>query len=600
MRALKQNIETSRWTLGIKVLLLVAFILAANDGAWQRVQALDSGWKAGLFVSLWGLSAVALLCIAFSPYRFSRYLWTLVLVPCSFVPLTHWLITGTYLRLADLEQLLGAMAFADNVLGFYAGPLLIATLISLVGMVALNMPPYWQFGVPHRRRLAAAWVVLPLLPIAGIAGVLYVRGGEGTDGLPVQFASPAFGVVLGLERVLSGPEPKRKEVAIAASEGRRARTVVVIMDESVRGDVLDINRPGGVYSGLLPHRAVMTNFGIMSSIASCSAPSNASFRYGVARRSYLKDLKTNPSIWRYAKKAGYRTVYVDAQRHGGGLMNLMSAEERAEIDEHIQLPSRTRPMDRDIEIARLLRRIIQDGTQAAFVYVNKMGAHFPYEGKYPRERAVFQPVLNQTYFGNDIDPKNIWRPSSADEETRIRFQNSYLNALAWNVGGFFDTLLADLDLSNAVLLYMSDHGQNLHEHGESGFRTHCSTGKAPPAEGAVPLVVLTSFHPVLAEMRRSAHKNRDRTSQFNIFPSVLALLGYRPEDIARFASSELPLEAELPPGQQQFLSTFFVRLGKKPVWNSIDPQIETASGSPVESGLVRRVQQLTAPGPRPE
>src|SRR5688572_21500279 len=139
----------------------------------------------------------------------------------------------------------------------------------------------------------------------------------------------------------------------------------------------------------------------------------------------MADLKTNPSIWQYAKKAGYRTIYIDGQRHDGRLHNLMTVEERAEIDEHIQLPSATRPMDRDIEIARRLRRIIEDDRQPTFVYVNKMGVHFPYEGKYPPERAVFQPVLKQNYVGD-----NFGQPQSEDQATRTSFRNSYLNAIA--------------------------------------------------------------------------------------------------------------------------------------------------------------------------
>lgn len=582
---LQRNIDASRWTLSLKILLLVVFVIATNDGAWQRLQELGSPSKASAFLALWGVSACALFCVAFSPYRSWRYLWTMVFVLCSLVALSYSLITKTSLRLADVDQLLGLAAFADNVLDFYAGPLLVAALTCLIGIVALNMPPFWHAGVaPNPRRLAAA-LLLPFVPVTATAGVLYMRGGEGTDGLPVQFTNPAFAVVLGLERLLSGPRLKRKEVAIASLEERRARSVIVIMDESVRGDLLDINRPGGVYSGLLPHSAAMANFGIMSSIANCSSPTNAGFRYGVARRSYLADLTTNPSIWRYAKKAGYRTIYIDGQRHGGGLMNLMTAEERADIDEHIQLSSRTRPMDRDIEIALRLRRIIEDDSRLAFVYVNKMGAHFPYEGKYPPEHTVFQPVMKRTYFGNEVDPKNIWRPQSEDQETRTRFRNSYLNALAWNVGGFFDTLLADLDLSNTVMLYMADHGQNLHEDGEPGFDTHCRSGQRPPAEGMVPLTVLTRISPVLAEMRQAAQKNRNRVSQFNVFPSVLALLGYHREDIARAASSELPLEADLPPRQQQFLSKFFVRLGSKPIWNSIEPGMEIASQSKLSNNV---------------
>jgi hypothetical protein len=570
---MQRGFDASRWTLGVKVLLLLVFVMVTNYGAWQRLEALSSPLKVVAFLALWGVSAVAFFCIAFTPYRFWRYLWTVVLALSSTAALSHWLITRSYLRLADVEQLLGLLAFTGNVVEFYAGQLLTAALVCVIGIVALNMPPFWHAGVaPQARRLAAV-LLLPFVPVTAIAGVLCIHGGEGVDGLPVQFTSPAFAVVLGVERLLSGPEPKRKEVAIAPMPERRLRNVIVIMDESVRGDLLDINRPGGVYSGLLLHSAAMANFGIMSSIANCSAASNAAFRYGAARRSPMADLKTNPSIWQYAKKAGYRTIYIDGQRHDGRLHNLMTAEERAEIDEHIQHPSATRPMDRDIEIARRLRRIIEDSRQPTFVYVNKMGAHFPYEGKYPPERAVFQPVLKQNYVGD-----NFGRPQSEDQATRSSFRNSYLNAIAWNTGSFFDTLLADLDLSNTAMFYMADHGQDLHEDGSPGYRTQCSTAKTSPMEGIVPLVVLTHVPNLLAKMREAAKKNRDRVSQFNVFPSVLALLGYQREDIARSASSELPLDADLSPGQQRFASIFFVRLGRQPVWNSINARMETASG----------------------
>jgi glucan phosphoethanolaminetransferase (alkaline phosphatase superfamily) len=561
-----RRFDAGRWTLALKVLLLLLFVAASNGGAWERLQALGSPVHASVFLALWGVSAAALFCVAFLPNRPMRYLWTLVFAVCSLVALSYSLVTRSPLGLADMEQLLQALAFTGDAMEFYAGPLLLASLVCAIGIVALNMPPYWHPG--RRRRRLAAMLLLPFVPVAGTAGVLYVRGGHGTDGLPVQFTSSAFAVVLGLERLLSDAAGRRP-VEIAALEKPRARTVVVIMDESVRGDLLDINRPGGIRSGLLPHADAMANFGVMSSIANCSASTNAAFRFGVGRGNYLDELQTNPSIWRYARQAGYRSVYIDAQRHNGGLMNLMTVEERAEIDEHIQLPSATRPMDRDIEIARRLRRIVEQATIPTFLFVNKMGAHFPYEGKYPAERRTYEPVMERNYFGTEVDPK-VGLPQNEDPETRLRFRNSYLNAVAWNVGGFFDALLPGLDLSNAVLLYMADHGQNLHEREEPGYLTHCVTSGAVPEEGMVPMVVLTRIPALLAAMRRAAEKNRDRVSQFNVFPTVLALLGYRAEDIARSATRELPLEAELPAGQRQFLSRFFVRLGRSPIWNSLD------------------------------
>ena len=557
-------------TLSVKLVLLLVFVIVTNYGAWNRVAGLSSTLSVLIFLALWALSVAALLFIAFMPQRSWRYLWTAVLAVSTTAALSFSLITGDYLRLADVEQLLGVLAFTGNVLDFYAGQLQTAALVGAIGIAAINMPPFWPAVRALRARRLAA-VLLPLAPVAGITGVLLHLGGEGADGLPSQFTTPAFVTMLGLERLLSGPEPKRKEVAIAPADGPRPRNVIVIMDESVRGDLLDLNRPGGIHSGLLAHSAAMANFGIVSSIANCSEQSNAAFRYGVGRHSPWADLKTHPSIWQYARKAAYRTIYIDGQRFGGRLHNLMTSEERAQIDEHIQLPSATPPSERDMELARRVRRIIEDSRQPTFVYVNKMGAHFPYEGKYPPERAV-SPVLTRTTLSHGEG-----KPQTEDAATRTSFRNAYLNALAWNVGNFFDTLLADLDLSNTVIIYTSDHGQNLHDDGSPGYATHCTTARTAPAEGIVPLAVLTQIPEVLATMREAAKKNRDRASQFNVFPSVLALLGYPPQAIARSASSELPLEADLPSGQQQFASVFFVRFGRQPVWNSIHPRIETAA-----------------------
>ena len=566
----REQFTRTRWLLTIKLLLLTALLIGTNYGAWQHVQVIESHFSLGAFFVMWILSALGVLCIAFSPSRSWRYTWTAVLIIFGFVGLAYRLITNSDLGLAEAEQLLEVVAFADNVTGFYARALLVAGALCAIGIVAINMPPYWDFKVRGNPKwLVSLLLLVPFVPVGATAGILYVRGGEGTEGLAAEFNGPAFALVLGVERLISGPQPKRRAVAIAQSSVRPPKTVVVIMDESVRGDVLDINSASGAYSGLLRYSKIMANFGLMSSIANCSSPSNAGFRYGVSRKSYLTDMKTNPSIWSYAKKAGYRTVYIDGQRHGGGLHNMMTAEEASAIDDFVQLPADTPPYERDMEIARRIRKIVEDGKQYSFVYVNKMGLHFPYEGKYPPGKAIHQPIMQQTYFGTDIDPKNILRPQNEDDESRLRFRNSYLNAVSWNVGNFFDTLLTGLNLSNAVVVYMSDHGQDLHEDGRPGSRTHCTTKDPAPGEGIVPLVVVSGIERLAAEMRQAAGLNRDRVSQFNVFPTVLAMLGYSHEDIARSASSERMFDAELPANQQKFLSRYFTRFGTKPLWNSI-------------------------------
>lgn len=558
------------WFIG-KALGLGGFLIASNWGAWDRLQELGVTWKAAAFLAIWGASVAALAAIAFSPRQYARTLWALVIVAGTAGALSYRLITRAYINLSEAERVLGLAAFADNVLAFYSGSLVVAALVAVGGFLVLQMPPH---GRSHGMRHAfAALALVPLLPVAAMTAVLYKRGGDGTDGLPEQFKAPAFALALGLERALSGPPPQRRDVTIAAAGAQPARHLVVLMDESIRGDLLDINRPGGVYSGLLGHRAVMANFGVVSSIANCSAATNAGFRFGVTRHNHVQELRTNPSIWRYAKKAGYRTVYIDGQRHGGGLMNGMTAEEAAEIDLFVQLPRETRPVERDLEIARRLRGLL--GGERSFIYVNKMGAHFPYEGKYPAERARFSPVLKQSYFGTEIDPKGFREFDVGQSDIYLRFRNSYLNAVEWNVGAFFDTLLEGLDLSHTVLIYTADHGQNLHEDHSPGFNTHCSRD-GPPTEGMVPLVLLTGIEPVLREMRAAAQRNHNVATQFSLFPSVLALLGYEREEVARAASVELPLMANLRPGEQRFFTQFFVRLGAQPAWSAAPLRLEEA------------------------
>ncbi len=67
--------------------------------------------------------------------------------------------------------------------------------------------------------------------------------------------------------------------------------------------------------------------------------------------------------------------------------------------------------------------------------------------------------------------------------------------------------------------------------------------------------------------RQAAQTNSGRASLFNLHPTLLQVMGYRPEDLARGNDFEPTLFQALPDENQRFLSDFFVRFGQKPVWN---------------------------------
>ncbi|MGH6803335.1 MAG: sulfatase-like hydrolase/transferase [Methyloceanibacter sp.] len=557
--------------LACKFVLLAVFLLGTNLGVYQRVKMI--GWQPGLvvFAFVWILACATILLIAFAPRHRVRLFWTLPLVVCSFVAFSYQLITAKFMGLADFEKLIGLAGFVDNVTGFFGDKLVSAALWCLAGAVAINMPPYARRAGGFRR---VAWAtefagVLQLIPIMAIGSILYTRGGEGSDGMPVQYNGLAFLVVTGVDAALQGPPQARSPVRLAHGGAAPIRSIVVIMDESIRGDLLDINLPNGVDTGLKNADSALFNFGVSSSIANCSDSTNLGFRYGVTKARYLREIHTNPSIWSYAKKAGYRTVYIDGQRHSGRLQSHMTSEEVREIDEFIQLDTQLKPFEKDPYIARLLAKMLRTANSPQFVFINKMGAHFPYEGKYPRDQVVYQPTMSLSYLGNESDPTNLARPADDATETRLRFKNSYLNSIRWNIGEFFRIVLPAMNLANTVLVFTADHGQDFHDDGRPGYRTHCTHGPAVADEGIVPLVVLTSIPAVATQLRSGVAMNYNRASQFNVFPTLLALMGYERESLRNSDAFEPTLFAELPDDNQRFLSTFFVRLGKKPVWNRI-------------------------------
>src|SRR3546814_1813054 len=83
--------------------------------------------------------------------------------------------------------------------------------------------------------------------------------------------------------------------------------------------------------------------------------------------------------------------YIYSQRTGGALQNMMTDEERALIDNFVQFDDV--PVEqRDRAAARELIRELADH-RPKFIFVNKVGAHFPVHDKFPEAYLRYTPVL---------------------------------------------------------------------------------------------------------------------------------------------------------------------------------------------------------------
>ena len=440
--------------------------------------------------------------------------------------LSYRIINAEDLSFFSFVTMLDSRSALADVIDSYAQALMIAALGALMVALGIGLAPSAKHRWPQ-------WLCAGA-PVAGyivLSTVLFVRNGEGAAALPPSWASLAY-MPLYVSALREGRAGARQPVSIAPTGRRPAADIVVIVDESISGNYLDINGPQGVRSGLLEPRpgVAVHNFGLAASIANCSVQSNVTLRFGGTRDDYQRIIGSMPSIWSYAKASGMRTVMLYAQRKGS-YENYMTEEERKDIDQMTWFEG-VDAMHRDQAVAAKLVGLLNND-KAEFIYVNKVGAHFPLRDAYPTSHEYYKPtLLHKQGWLDEVDNDRNRRLVVGQQGDWTRYRNSYRNTLTWTVGTFFDTLLAGAKLGDATIIYTSDHGQTLHERGKPGLTTHCQS-TPEIEEGVVPLVVIRSNTAKGLDWKAAAAAGRNKMSHYRIFPTLLSLMGYQEVDVER-------------------------------------------------------------------
>jgi len=242
-------------------------------------------------------------------------------------------------------------------------------------------------------------------------------------------------------------------------------SIIYVIDESVRGSNLSLNgypRATTPFLQSLETQGRLNNLGICVSAGTLSHLSNA---YLVTGHNTFPDdafrtLK-NPTLFDYAKRMGYETIYIDIDH--GYLSLLMKTAGNGPVrsldrwmndqsfrERHIDLKTA-----KDVGIARFLSSLLNE-RGGYFILVNKKGLHFHYRNRYPDDPAFtfWKPV---TEASKAIDPSPTGRE---------KLVNTYDNGIRFQVDEFFRTFVSGTTNQNYVILYTSDHGQTLAEHGQ--------------------------------------------------------------------------------------------------------------------------------------
>ncbi len=515
------------------------------------------------YAALLGICLVGIFSAAFIPVAPVRWGFALFISLSGIMVETYQSSVEDHMPYDAFISMIDASGSLHEAWGQYASAMMIGGVQAVLLFLGIGLSIH-HVTKKHSKKLIAA----PLLILFALAGILFIRGGDGARGLPSAYTGAAYGLLYGYERsteVIAPREPVRLPVVHPLNGDG---DIVLLVDESISGHYLDINSSHGVYSGLMAPKSGVAahNFGLASSIAHCSAAVNMTLRHGGTRDDYIRINGSMPSIWAYAKKAGLETVYIDVPRTKRVFNNMMDESEVRDIDQWIEFDD-VPIQRRDHAAADALAGLLNDGKRQ-FIYLQKIGAHFPIHDKYPDEYMRFKPALPRGQFLNISDTGDR-EGFSGSRESWITYRNSYRNTLIWNVGAFFDRLLSQADLAGSTIIYTSDHGQNLHERGGTGVVTHCSPDPKPE-EGLVPLVVLdtpqTAGQPGAIDWDAAIAKGRNRSSHFQIFPTVLEMMGYDAKAVQAIYGSDLLTASTAP---FAFNYQFNARLGRAPSWKAI-------------------------------
>lgn len=326
---------------------------------------------------------------------------------------------------------------------------------------------------------------------------------------------------------------RRDAPYLEPTEKRVADHVLLIVDESVSGDLLGIN---GASEDTTPYLDSISdqlfNYGVASSPSNLSSTSNIILQSGLRVDQIpdrdLRALK-NPNIFSYMQKAGYKSFLLDAQIYSDKPTNLMTGFDLENLDGHLYIrvhEVNAAEYDMDLRAIDHIDEIIES-SERSFTVLVKAGAHFPYDAKYPADHTFFEPTLS----------------SPDDGDNLVKTLNSYRNALRWTVDEFLRQVIerhreADTSL---VVIYTADHGQSLEAavdktgKARSGRPTrwpHAAPIDPPIAQASVPLLMFGTDANVSSKLAQLYQPElRDRASGFEIFPSLLTLAGYPPSRV---------------------------------------------------------------------
>ena len=377
------------------------------------------------------------------------------------VQFSYWLTLSQFMTGTDL--MLSVTVSGDHrieaILSFFKPRILLYALPYLLTLCMLiHAPPVSSFLT------ALIFSLLPMLYLLVSNYILFCCVPERSFHLNplTSFLRSILQCTFENLRKYHGP---RDDLPLFNASHRPLDSIIYVIDESVRGSNLSLNgypRATTPFLESLETRGLLKNLGICVAAGSFSHISNA---YLITGHNEFPDnhyrTEKNPTIFDYAKRMGYETIYIDINRvylsslvkaAGGGPVRSLDRWMTEDSFDDLQI---NLDITKDPGVARLLSSLLNENG-GYFILVNKLGLHFHYRNNYPDNVAatIWQPVMKAS---DSI---------ASDPAGREKLVNTYDNGIRFQVDEFFRVLVSETTNQNYAVLYTSDHGQTLAEHGQ--------------------------------------------------------------------------------------------------------------------------------------
>ncbi len=301
--------------------------------------------------------------------------------------------------------------------------------------------------------------------------------------------------------------------AVLKNPANQNTLLVMVIGETARGQNLQLNgykRPTNAYT----KKQDVVSFRHMTACATATRDSVPCIFSSLSRKEFIR-LKADheDNLLDILKRVGFHSFWID--NNGAG--------DCQGVCKHIALQI-TQGADNDL-VQELRGKISEMKNNNSLIVLHLQGSHGPnYHEKYPLNFRKFIPDCQR----NEL--------RLCDNESLI---NAYDNSILYTdfvLHRLINVLKKQTHFTNTALIYTSDHGESIGEHGYYG---HCAPyALAPQEQTQVPLLVwvspqMATTHHLSLDCLKNLSQNQEYSHDY-LFHSVLGLLDvstriYQPE-----------------------------------------------------------------------